>query len=224
MAEDLSNLPPRGTGLRTGTARVERGRGEPLTDEERAVRHSGRKEKVFDGLEYTRKRLKRALLSIQDHASDGSALEHDCGCIQEKHLLAVMDTASEGVPIAEDVKEKQFYQWLAPWADATLDHVWEVTLMNDKEKEETMYRDLADDTRELRLEIEHGSFDIPNPARKRAYLPHGLTVFEKEDPEIRSLLSRCIRKLEVKCCGGPTSDYSKCSCNPVAVCRASVER
>ncbi|MBW2672745.1 MAG: hypothetical protein JRD89_04905 [Deltaproteobacteria bacterium] len=37
--EVLRELPPRGTGLERGTAREERGEGEPLTEEERAARH-----------------------------------------------------------------------------------------------------------------------------------------------------------------------------------------
>lgn len=35
----VEELPPRGTGLETGTAREERGKGVPLTEEERAERH-----------------------------------------------------------------------------------------------------------------------------------------------------------------------------------------
>ena len=38
-----SKLPKRGTGLETGTAREERGKGTPLTDEERAERHKATK-------------------------------------------------------------------------------------------------------------------------------------------------------------------------------------
>ena len=37
----MSQLPPRGTGLETGTARVERGLGIPLTEAERLRRHYG---------------------------------------------------------------------------------------------------------------------------------------------------------------------------------------
>jgi len=32
----------------------------------------------------------------------------------------------------------------------------------------------------------------------------------------------CIKKVELKCCGKTTKDYSKCDCNPIAVCRATV--
>jgi hypothetical protein len=53
-------------------------------------------------------------------------------------------------------------------------------------------------------------------------LPHGLTECELAHKDVQRKLSRCIKAAEVKCCGGLTSDYSGCSCNPVAVCRASV--
>lgn len=185
--------------------------------------HTQPKEQAFDGLEYTRRDLKTELYQTQKHASDGSAFQLHCSCIQEKHLLGIKGTASEGVTLALDPKEQRFYQWLAPWADATLDHVIDVLNMDNRETEAAMYRDLANDTREIRLEIDHGSFEIPNPASTRAYLPRGLTRIEKDDPEIRKLLSRCIKSVEIKCCGGPTSDYSKCDCNPVAICRQSVE-
>lgn len=38
---DMVYLPPRGTGLVTGRARTERGRGRRLTDAERRIRHYG---------------------------------------------------------------------------------------------------------------------------------------------------------------------------------------
>ena len=186
--------------------------------------HQEPKEQAFEGLDYTHRDLETELYQIQKHATDGSAFKLHCSCIQEKHLLGVKGTASEGVTLAKDLKEQRFYQWLAPWADSTLDNILKVLDMDNREIEAAMYRDLANDVREIRLEIEHGSFDIPNPAGTRSYLPHGLTVAEKEDTEIRKLLSRCIKKVEIKCCGGPTKDYSKCSCNPVAICRASVEK
>lgn len=63
-----------------------------------------------------------------------------------------------------------------------------------------------------------------DPLGERKYLPHGLTEAEKEDKHVRELLSRCIKQTEISCCGGATKDYSECECNPVAVCRASVEK
>lgn len=177
----------------------------------------------FNDLKYTRRKLVFHLGQIQEHSSDGSAFQN-CKCIEEKHLIMVSGVAAEGVSIADDPKEKEFYAWLSPWADKTLDHVLNVIDQNNDATELAMWANLADDTREVRHEITNGTFTPPNPAAKRAYLPHGLTEKEKSDKEIQNLLSRCIRKVEVKCCGGPTKDYSKCDCNPVAVCRASVEQ
>ena len=52
--------------------------------------------------------------------------------------------------------------------------------------------------------------------------PHGLTACEKKHPSILRKIRRCIKKVELKCCGKHTKDYSKCECNPVAVCRATI--
>ena len=66
--------------------------------------------------------------------------------------------------------------------------------------------------------------DMP---KKRQYLPRGLTKREKASPALRKKLASCIRQVEKTAC--PKSalrrgkyDYSKCSANPVAVCRASL--
>ena len=63
----------------------------------------------------------------------------------------------------------------------------------------------------------------PSNPRRRRYLPHHLTEREKADAGLRRRLSRCIKKVEIRCCGAPTTDYSGCTCNPVAVCRASLK-
>jgi len=69
---------------------------------------------------------------------------------------------------------------------------------------------------------------ISDPPRE--YLPYGLTEEEKANPELLRKLSSCIRDVEKKSCPesavGPDGkfDYSKCDVNPVAVCRASIER
>jgi hypothetical protein len=184
----------------------------------------------FNDLEYTRRKLVQHLGQIQEHASDGSALEN-CKCIEEKHLIMVSGNAAEGVSMATDQHEKDFYAWLSPWADKTLDNVLHTLDMNDLDLEKQMWATLADDTREIRHSITDGSYDVPNPASKRAYLPHGLTQKEKIDSELREKLSRCINKVEQKCCKGHSTilydeeghaDYAQCSCNPVAVCRSSV--
>lgn len=177
----------------------------------------------FDDLEYTRKKIRQQLELIQEHCSDGSAFAN-CRCIQEKHLDMVDAYASEGSAITKDEKEKAFYAWLSPWCDATEKHVFDTLDANNDEKELEMWKTLADDVREIRKEVVQGSFTPPNPASKRAYLPHGLTEKEKEDGELRGLLSRCVKSVEkTQCPAGFHGDYSLCESNPVAVCRASVE-
>ena len=66
----------------------------------------------FDELEYTRDSLAKQLLLIENHSKDGSVFD-GCTCIEEKHLLTVEALAEEGVTIAKDEKEKQFYRELA---------------------------------------------------------------------------------------------------------------
>lgn len=61
----------------------------------------------------------------------------------------------------------------------------------------------------------------PNP-RTRKFLPHGMTACEKKHKDVQAKLRSCIRQTELKCCGKHTTNYEKCACNPVAVCRATV--
>lgn len=146
----------------------------------------------FDGLQYTRDSLAKELYLVELHSKDGSAVEGGCSCIQEKHLLGIEGLAQEGITLAKDEKEKAFYQ------------------------------DLADEARLLRKKILDEDFGVVGNPRTRAFLPHGLTDCEKQNPEVRKKLSSCIRQAEISCCGKHTKDYSECSCNPIAVCRASV--
>jgi hypothetical protein len=180
------------------------------------------KHEPFDDLKYTRKKIRRQLEVIQEHASDGSAFQN-CRCIQEKHLDMLAEYATEGATIASDLKEKAFYGWLAPWSDATLDNVNYALDLNNDAVELKMWSDLADDAREIRRELVSGAFEAPNPASTRAYLPHGLTIQEKKTPETRHLLSRCIQKVEKAQCPPHFVNYTECKVNPVAVCRASVK-
>ena len=152
--------------------------------------------KEFDGLDYTRGAIAEEVSLIERHARDGSAVDAGCACIEEKHLLTLAGLASEGVTLTTDPAEKDYYLKLADWA------------------------------RKTRLEIINGEFKArdsnPGNPRTRAYLPHGLTNCEKTHASVRKALARCIKQVEIKCCGVHTKDYSTCSCNPVAVCRASV--
>ena len=132
----------------------------------------------FDGLEYTREALAEEFALMERHARDGSAVKGGCSCIEEMHLITIAGLSSEGVKLATDVDEKNYYF------------------------------NLANEARERRLEILHGDF-------KKAGNPHSLSTCEKKQKS-------CIEKVELKCCGEHTTDYSGCTCNPVAVCRASV--
>jgi hypothetical protein len=180
-------------------------------------------DEAFDDLQYTRREIAGELYEIQKHASNGSA-HANCKCIQEKHLLGVRTEAAEGVTIASEPKEKEFYAWLSPWADKTLTNVLEVLDENNEANELAMWSRLADDCREIRHEITNETWTPPNPAVTRAYLPHGLTTTEQEDKMLQTLLSRCIRKVEIKQCPHGFKSYDECKVNPVAVCRASVKK
>jgi len=64
-------------------------------------------------------------------------------------------------------------------------------------------------------------------SKRRAYLPRGLTKREKASSALRKKLASCIRQVEKTACPPSAKkrgkyDYSKCSANPVAVCRASL--
>lgn len=72
--------------------------------------------KEFDGLDYTRETLLEELSLMERHARDGSAFEAGCSCIEEKHLLLIAGLASEGVTLAKDQAEKEYYMKLAEWS------------------------------------------------------------------------------------------------------------
>lgn len=72
--------------------------------------------KEFDGLDYTREALAEELSLVERHARDGSAVLGGCSCIEEKHLLLIAGLASEGVTLATDKAEKEYYMNLAELA------------------------------------------------------------------------------------------------------------
>ena len=74
--------------------------------------------KEFDGLDYTREALAEELSLVERHARDGSAVLGGCACIEEKHLLLIAGLASEGVTLAKDQDEKNYYMNLAELARA----------------------------------------------------------------------------------------------------------
>lgn len=85
--------------------------------------------KEFDGLEYTRDAIAEELALIERHARDGSAVMGGCACIEEKHLITLAGLASEGVTLATDQREKDYYFKLAEEARVKrkeiLEAVWE---------------------------------------------------------------------------------------------------
>jgi len=83
------------------------------------------------------------------------------------------------------------------------------------EKEKVFYEKLGSAARECRKAIEDSSFEFPHN-------PFHPTEREATHPHLLRKTKSCITQAEISCCGKPTSDYSKCSCNPVAVCRASL--
>ena len=87
------------------------------------------------------------------------------------------------------------------------------TLAKSKDEAE-FYMNLAKLAREKREEILDANFKGGDPAG-----PKG-----EDDPpaHVSAKMERCRREVEVKCCGKETSDYSNCTCNPAAVCYATV--
>jgi hypothetical protein len=99
----------------------------------------------------------------------------------------------------------------------------EMPTLAKSEEEAKYYLELAALARAKREEILDKNFKDP-PGEGRKFLPHGLTEEEKESPALKKKLSSCIKEAEISCCGEETSDYSDCTCNPVAVCRTSIEK
>ena len=85
----------------------------------------------------------------------------------------------------------------------------------DGEKE--YYMELAAWARQKREEILDGHFK--GEGAGKAHDPKG----EDAAPPTDKKLKRCIKEAEISCCGKETSDYEGCSCNPEAVCQASIE-
>ena len=149
---------------------------------------------------YTEDQLLKAFIAVQNHSFDGSAVDAGCQCVPAKHMFEWELYAEEGESIVSDERKKEFYHNVGALA------------------------------RSLRKSMETDQFDMRralheaglNPGA-REYLPHGLTEQEHSHPAVTHKLSACIKEAELSCCGKHTTDYEQCSCNPIAVCRASVE-
>jgi len=166
--------------------------------------------KEFDDLEYTRDALIKELLNVQDHGVDGSAVDAGCRCIETKHFYNIEAKSEEGATIATDPKEKEFYLQLSDFARFARKRI--------EAGDFNMHGIMRETMKPYAAEPRH----VAGNPRTRAYLPHNLTECEASHASVRKKLASCIKEAEVKCCGEHTTDYSECSCNPVAVCRASV--
>lgn len=71
---------------------------------------------MFDEKAYTEDSIIKQLLLIQSHASDGSAIDGGCTCIQDKHLTTLEGLSEEGQTIMNEEKKKRFYGDLADLA------------------------------------------------------------------------------------------------------------
>jgi len=143
--------------------------------------------------EFERGEILTNLTLLEDHAQ-----KFQCPYCMEKHLSKIVGYAEE-VAMGKEGDEKEMEE-LAEFA-----REWRRKIQGAKEHSHEHHEDIRS-----------------NPGPRRRYLPYGLTKCELSSPSVRRKLSRCIKKVEIRCCGKPTSDYSGCSCNPVAVCRASI--
>lgn len=123
---------------------------------------------MFDEKVYTEDSVIKTLLLIQNHASDGSAKDSGCTCIQDKHLFVLEGLGEEGSTIMSSEKEKRFYA------------------------------DLAELARELRKSIDTATYEMPSNPLGRKYQPHGLTDCEKSHPDVLHSLTACIKEVEEK--------------------------
>ena len=164
---------------------------------------------VFSDRDYTRDALIKQAGLIELHCKDGSAIDAGCMCIDTKHLFLMEGLSEEGQGFALSTKERKFYEHLA-----------DLVRLIRKRMEVEDY-DLHGAMREVMKKDYPSPLHVGNP-RGRDFLPHGLTVCEQENPDVRRKLKACIKETELKCCGKHTRDYSMCTCNPVAVCRASI--
>lgn len=140
---------------------------------------------AFNDRDYTAESIIKQLGLIELHSKDGSAVDAGCACIQSKHTFFLEGLAEEGQGFALSAKERQFYVKLAEFA------------------------------RKTRHTIEDDSFMFPSNPVGRKFLPFRLTACEKQHPDIRAKLSRCIKKLEHKEKIGEIR-------SAVAVCRKSI--
>ena len=153
----------------------------------------------FNDRDYTFDAIIKQLGLMELHGKDGSAVESGCQCIESKHLYLLEGLAEEGVGFSMSAEEREFYQQLSDFARQT------------RKRMEVEDYNLHGVMREV-MKVKHPKPLHGNPRR---YLPYALTVCEKEHPDVRRKLSRCIKKLEPKERAGEIE-------SAVAVCRAAI--
>lgn len=163
----------------------------------------------FNDKQYTEDSILKQLTLIENHASDGSVLDAGCHCVEGKHLYALEGYSEEGVNIMAEPQKKQFLTSLGALARS---------LRRNMEGDKWNMKDVLHEAG-LNPGDRH-----PSGYPAGQYLPHGLTAAEHSSKSLQHLHSSCIRKAELSCCGHHTTDYTKCACNPVAICRASIEK
>ena len=109
----------------------------------------------FDGIEYTRREATKQLLKIEEHVTNGSALDAGCACIQERHLLSFEGYGDEGQAIATATEEKKFWSVASLWARES----WKKIIADPWN--EKVYDCIRDEARMIRLAIEHQIFNFP---------------------------------------------------------------
>lgn len=150
--------------------------------------------KNYTDLGYTRDAIVKQLLLIQNHSQDGSVTDAKCMCVEDKHLILLEGLAEEGMSIASNKKEKEFYSQLAG-----LTRQLRKSIVNE---DFTMHGVMR------KVQAKHG---VKVPKRKNN--PIRFTKCEVEHPKIMAKLERCVLKVK------KTSP----DVNPYAVCRTSIK-
>lgn len=153
---------------------------------------------------FQKEQLIKEILLVENHLAN-----FVCPHCLHKHSLTTQALAEETLkitPIAseQDLMKKIISQFRNPVQQKDLNFI----------------RDLRKKLMEITPNPCDSSKENDPPARR--YLPHGLTEIEKQHQSLRKKLSSCIKQVEEK--SNCTPPYKNCPVNPVAVCRASIEK
>ena len=115
---------------------------------------------AFDGETYEANRIIRQLLDIEEHCTDGSAVNQGCTCIQDRHLQALASAGQQYAEIAKKAQNKEFGRKVASWSDFTLKTVYDFHQQHPNDTKgyrndaEEFYQALSDHCRSIRLAFE----------------------------------------------------------------------